>query len=141
MTKFKYTIIKKDNKEFAKICKYCDKSILEREGEDKGPVYESDIVILSMNNTLPIGFSSIVDLDDTYFIQQLAVKKEYRGNGVGIDLISKSIELASKAEKGLSMSTYGPNCPLNNMLESQGFELESTNGEYLYTHKQNQVRM
>ena len=60
--------------------------------------YESDILLVALDNGVPVGYNSIVTYEDGLYIYQIAVKKEYQNKGVGTLMLKKAIEIAKKTK-------------------------------------------
>lgn len=59
--------------------------------EAQNYIKRGDIVILAMLNDKPIGYARVSERDQVYWIEDIYVKPEYRGKGVGRKLV-KEIE-------------------------------------------------
>ena len=85
MSKYIYMTIPTSSPIFNKICAYCDKRIVEENLSINGGtlnysgiVYDSDIMIVCFDKTKPVAFNSIVELDDSLYIYQIAVKNSHK---------------------------------------------------------------
>ncbi len=78
-----YITIHRTSPMFKMVCNYCDRTIVEENLRANGGtlnysgiIYDSDYLILCLDKTLPIGFNSIVELEDSLYIYQIAVKNK-----------------------------------------------------------------
>ncbi|MBS4211199.1 MULTISPECIES: GNAT family N-acetyltransferase [Neobacillus] len=70
-------------------------------------------------------FSS-VSMQRSWILNDLYVKKEYRGKGIGDKLINKAIEMArDTGAKGVLLETASDNFPAQGLYEKIGFKRET----------------
>ena len=128
MPKYNYMIISKTSHIFNKICRYCDKEIVEENLvinggtlNYSGIVNDSDIMIVCFDKMKPIAFNSLVELDDCLYVYQIAVKKSYKNQGIGTNLMQKAIAIANHKKKAVSAHVRDYNEESNHLFQKLGF--------------------
>ncbi len=142
-----YKAIKSDGENFIDLCNYCEEHIvlenLRINGETlnfRGLTYSSDYMIIAFDKDIPIGFNALVfDSEFGFYVNQIAIKKDYKKKGIGVSLISKSKEMAD----ALSLPVYAHvakyNIASQKMFEKCGFEKNdkySTEDSFFYAYNQ-----
>ena len=97
MSNYRYITISNQSPVFSKICQYCDKKIVEENLKKNGCtlnysdiVFNSDYLILCLEGITPIGFNSIIELEDSLYINQITVhnnKKHQKCNKNGCKML------------------------------------------------------
>lgn len=140
---YQIKVIEHDDKNFAKICDLLEKDIVKENLSVNGGTlnyagltYDSNPLLVAISNGEIIGFNSLVEYEDTYYIWQIAVKKKYQGQGVGTILMKKAMELAKEKDWDVTANVRDYNTSSKKMFLNLGFEKigysEEGNGFYIY---------
>lgn len=139
MSKYIYMTIPKSSPIFNKICAYCDKRIVEENLSINGGtlnysgiIYDSDIIIVCFDKTKPIAFNSIVELDDSLYIYQIAVKNSHKKQGIGETLMHKAISIATCKNKAVTAHVRDYNEASNHLFKKLGFTAIEPGSNTLY---------
>ena len=124
-----FIMLNRESENFIEMCAQCELEIvLENLTKNGGTLnyfdltYESDILILCLNEEKPIAFCSLVILDTAgVYVYQIAVKKEYQKMGIGKRMIEISQGIASNLGVSVSAHVKGYNIASQKMFESAGF--------------------
>lgn len=130
-----YSIIKRDDVRFQKICEVCEREIVQENLRKNGGTlnfsgltHDSQILILGSDNELPIAFCSLVVSDIVgMYVYQIAVKKEHQRKGIGKEMINITKDLAHSLNLNVSahVRTYNENSI--NLFEKSGFVKDDKN--------------
>ena len=139
MSKYIYMTIPASSPIFNKICAYCDKRIVEENLSINGGtlnysgiVYDSDIMIVCFDKTKPVAFNSIVELDDSLYIYQIAVKNSHKKQGIGETLMHKAISIAKGKNKAVTAHVRDYNNASNHLFQKLGFDAVEPGSNTLY---------
>ncbi len=98
--------------------------------------YDSDILLVARDGSKIVGFASLVGFGNTIYVYQIAVKKEYQGNGIGSMLITKTIELAKDVDMDVTAHVMNYNTNSQKLFLGLNFlklgESEEGNGFYRF---------
>ncbi|MCH6265511.1 MULTISPECIES: GNAT family N-acetyltransferase [Neobacillus] len=90
------------------------------------------VIFIAYDGGEAVGFTQLyptfssVSMKRSWILNDLYVKKEYRGKGVGEKLINKAIEMAQDTgAKGVLLETASDNIPAQGLYEKIGFKRES----------------
>ena len=93
--------IEHNDKDFYNICRVLEKDIVEENLSINGGTlnctrltYASNPLLIAVSGEEIIGFNSLVPWKDSYYVWQIAVKKQYQGRGIGKELVKEAIEFA-----------------------------------------------
>ena len=144
-----YNIIVINNKNilFKNICRIIEKNIVEENLAINGGTlnyshltFDSELLLLAMDGEEIIGFNSLVTFDNTYYVWQIAVKKELQGKGIGTELMKKAMEIALEKDMDVTANVMDYNEKSKKMFLNLGFIKEGysskNNGFYRYYQKQ-----
>lgn len=139
MSKYFYMTIPKSSHIFNRICEYCDRTIVDENLiinggtlNYSGIIYDSDIMIVCFDKTTPVAFNSIVELDDSIYIYQIAVKKSFKNKGIGTYLMQKAISIAKNKNKAVTAHVRDYNDASNHLFQKLGFAAVETGSNTLY---------
>lgn len=131
MEEYVYLTLTRKSEEFKKICDYLDKKIVDenlyRNGGTlnySGLVYESDILIVCFKDNVPVGFNSVIELPEGYYIYQIAVSKEEKKKGIGKQLMQMIMDRAAANNKDIAAHVRDYNTASQKLFESLGFKVE-----------------
>lgn len=129
MSKYNYMTILRTSPLFEKICEYCDREIVEENLRINGGtlnysgiVYDSEYLIVCMDNNIPIGFNSIVELEDSLYIYQIAVKNNRKKQGIATQLMQIAISMGESKEKAITAHVRDYNVASNHLFQKLGFQ-------------------
>lgn len=90
------------------------------------------VIFIAYESEEAVGFTQLypsfssVSMKRSWILNDLYVKKEYRGKGVGEKLINKAIEMAQDTgAKGVLLETASDNIPAQGLYEKIGFKRET----------------
>ena len=90
------------------------------ESELKNPF--SQYIIAKLNKKI-VGFAGVIDTVDQLEITNIVVKKDYRKNGIGNELLTKLITLAKENGKGkITLEVNSTNFAAIKLYEKNGFK-------------------
>ncbi len=142
MEEYVYMTLTPNSREFKKICDYLDKKIVEENLYKNGGtlnysglVYESDILIVCFKDKIPVGFNSIIDLPEGYYIYQIAVSNSEKQKGIGKQLMQIIIDQAATNNKGIAAHVRDYNTASQKLFESLGFTLAQPGANMLFLLK------
>ena len=93
-------------------------NILKQELENKNTTY-----IIAKENDEILGFAGILKCLDEATLNNIVVKKDHRGRGIGSELLETIIELCSELNvKSLTLEVNSLNTPAINLYEKFGFQ-------------------
>ena len=125
---YKIWVIDSNDETFKETCNYIEENItienLVINGGTlnyHGLTYQSEVLILISLNDEIIGYNSLVVYDNTLYVYQIAVKKEYQQKGIGTLLMEKAIELASSRNMDVTANVMEYNTNSKNMFLRLGF--------------------
>ncbi|MEH7306333.1 GNAT family N-acetyltransferase [Neobacillus drentensis] len=102
-------------------------------------VNDESVVFLTVDGSAPVGFVQLypsfssVSMKRSWVLNDLYVKKQFRGKGAGEKLIQRAIEFArERGAKGIMLETGKENQNAQRLYEKIGFERES-NYFYYYS--------
>lgn len=141
----KFIVVNRSSEDFTTLCDRCEKDIvpenLRKNGGTlnyKNLTYESDFLILCLDETKPVAFCSLVILDTVgLYVYQIAVKKEYQKKGIGSEMIGMTKQLASNLGINVSAHVMAYNKNSQQTFEKCGFiknEEYSVEDEYYYQY-------
>ena len=84
--------------------------------------YDSYILLLAIDNGVPVGYNSIVVYEKGLYIYQIAVKKEYQNKGIGTLMLKKAIEIAKKHNTNVTAHVMNYNIASQKMFLKLGFQ-------------------
>ncbi len=125
-----YTVHTIDYKDpnFVKICHYLEKAITQENLainggtlNYQGLTYRSDLLSLVSNGDNIVGYNSIVILEDSYYIYQIAIKKEYQQQGLGMMLMEEAMRIAKENNMDVTANAMDYNSNSVRMFERLGF--------------------
>ena len=125
------TIVKilPSSKGFEKICAYLESVIVSENLSINGGTlnysnltYESNLLLLAIKDEKPIGFSSLVELEDSFYVYQIAIKKEYQQKGIGSMLLEEAIGVAKSVGYDVTANVMEHNTNSKKMFERFGFK-------------------
>lgn len=129
MSKYNYITISRKSPLFKTICKYCDRKIVEENLSINGGtlnysgiVYNSDYLIVCIDNNIPIAFNSIVELEDNIYINQIAVKNNRKKQGIATQLMQIAISMGESKEKAITAHVRDYNTASNHLFQKLGFQ-------------------
>lgn len=97
---------------------FWNSSILE--SELKNPF--SEYIIAKLNNKI-VGFAGVIDTVDQLEITNIVVKKDYRKNGIGNELLTRLITLAKENGKDkITLEVNSTNLAAIKLYEKNGFK-------------------
>ena len=142
----KYVIINPGSDNFEDMCDQCEQGIvLENLRKNGGTLnyskltYNSNILILCLNDNIPIGFCSLVLNDEVgLYVYQIAVKKIYQKQGIGTRLIEITKHLSEDLGIKSSAHVMAYNKGSQKTFENCGYlkdEKNSSEEEYFYQYK------
>ena len=131
------------DRNFRKTCKYLEKVIVKENLSTNGGTlnysnltYQSDLLLLASIDNKVIGFVSLIDDEDAYYVYQIAIKKEYQQKGIGSELIKKTLEIAKDNSKDVTANVMDYNTKSKKMFDKLGFVMlgysSVGNGFYRY---------
>ena len=142
MSKYNYMTISSKSPIFNRVCEYCDKKIVEENLRSNGGtlnysgiIHDSDFLILCLDGPTPIGFNSIVELDDSLYIYQIAVQKSNKQQGVGTELMNIAIGIGSRKNKSITAHVRDYNIASNRLFQKLGFDIIEPGSNTLYMLK------
>ena len=93
---------------FKSVCRILERRIVKENLVSNGGTlnydnvtYESDHLLIALTGKKIIGYASILDSEDAYYIYQIAVGKEYQGQGVGSALVERVKAIAASDDDGI----------------------------------------
>ena len=86
-----------------------------------GLTYESDILLVAVSDEKPVGYVSLVLVQDSLYVYQIAVKDEYKHKGIGTALVSKTIAIANNLGLGVQANIRDYNTYSKEMFTKLGF--------------------
>lgn len=90
------------------------------ESELKNPF--SQYIIAKLNNEI-VGFAGVIDTVDQLEITNIVVKKDFRKNGIGNELLEKLIKLAKEKDKEkITLEVNNTNLAAIKLYEKNGFK-------------------
>ena len=90
------------------------------ESELKNPF--SEYIIAKLNNEI-VGFAGVIDTVDQLEITNIVVKKDFRNNGIGNELLEKLIKLAKENGKDkITLEVNSSNSAAIKLYEKNGFK-------------------
>ena len=131
MNDIKIEVLMPDQESFEKICDYCEENINRENHSENGGMlnyknltYESDILIIAFKDDVPVAYNSMVVTNNgaVLYVYQIAVKKEYQGNGIGTEIMKKAISIAKKLNMDVSAHARDYNIASRKMFNTLGFE-------------------
>lgn len=144
MSKYRYITISNQSPVFSKICQYCDKKIVEENLKKNGGtlnysgiIFDSDYLILCLEGIAPIGFNSIIELEDSLYINQIAVQNNKKHQGIGTELMKIAIKNGDDKNKSISAHVRDYNIASNSMFQKLGFDIIEPGYNALYILKVN----
>ncbi|MBR5370204.1 MAG: GNAT family N-acetyltransferase [Bacilli bacterium] len=142
--------IKIGTDEFLNICDYVEKNINRENLSANGGTlnysnltYSSDILFIAFDNNTPVGYNSVVKCDGGYYIYQIAVKKEYQGQGIGTDMLKEIVKIADEEGVFITAHVMNYNTASQKMFKSLGFiklSEKKGNGFYARVQKVNDIK-
>ena len=137
---YKIWAIDDNDEKFREICNYLEENITNENLVVNGGTlnyhgltYHSEVLILISLNDEIIGYNSLVVYDDTLYVYQIAVKKEYQQKGIGSLLMGKAIEIASSRNMDVTANVMEYNTNSKNMFFRLGFtKLDEMDGNGYY---------
>lgn len=145
-----YRVINQKDDDFESICTCCENDIvLENLVSNGGTLqfrhltYQADCIIVAEEGTTIIGFNSLnIDYDIGFYVNQIAVRKEYQQKGIGTTLISMGQELANKASLPVYAHVREYNIGSQKAFEKCGFEKDDTyrtEESFFYAYNQKSI--
>jgi len=136
----------KDRK-FDDICSYLEKNICNENLSENGGTlnysnltYGSDLLIVAFDKSKPVGYNSIVLIEDGVYIYQIALKNEYKHKGIGTSMMQVAIDFANNIDQNVFAHVRDYNTASQKMMEGLGFKKISDNkGNYLYLLDQKKI--
>lgn len=139
MSNYTYMTISSKSPIFNKICDYCDREIVQENLTINGGtlnysgiIYDSDILIICFDKTLPVAFNSIVELDTCIYIYQIAVKNNYKRQGIGTELMQRAISIAKTKKKAITAHVRDYNEASNHLFQKLAFNAVEPGSNTLY---------
>lgn len=142
-------IIDRSDPNYYQVCEILDNNIVEENLKlnggtlnYKGIVYQSHFIILATLGDEIIGFNAVLDNGFSYYIAQIAVKKKYQQQGVGLLMMGKVIDMAEESNKHVSAHVMDYNEYSKKMFNTLGFNKlgeNRGNGFYEFIPKQKEI--
>lgn len=139
MSKYIYMTIPKSSPIFNKLCNYCDKKIVTENLSINGGtlnysgiVFDSDIIIVCFDKTKPVAFNSLVELEDSIYIYQIAVKNTHKNEGIGTELMQRAISIAKSKQKAVTAHVRDYNDASNHLFQKLNFNAIEPGSNTLY---------
>ena len=130
--------------EFYKTCNYIEQNItFENLRENGGTLnysgltYNSNILLIALENDAPVGYNSVIASPDSYYIYQIAVKKSFQRKGIGTKMMEKAIEMADSKNLFVTAHVRDYNIASQRMFLKLGFIKANNrkNGLYILNQK------
>ena len=143
---YKVFRIEPDNDSFDNICSYVEDKINKENLYENGGTlnysgltFHSDVLFIAAIDKIPIGYVSIVTNGDSYYVFQIAIKKEYQQKGIGTALMNQVIDMADSDGMEVTANVMDYNTNSKKMFTSLGFEKigYSSKGDGFYRFSQN----
>ena len=113
---------------FKSVCRILERRIVKENLVSNGGTlnydnvtYESDHLLIALTGKKIIGYASILDGEDAYYIYQIAVGKEYQGQGVGSALVERVKAIAASENKNVTANIRDYNVNSRKMFTRLGF--------------------
>jgi ribosomal protein S18 acetylase RimI-like enzyme len=118
-----------DDKGFKKVCDYLESTIVKENLSINGGTlnhhsltYNSDVLLVAVVENIIIGYASLVKIQNTCYVYQIALKKEFQQKGIGTGLIKRAIDIAEDNGLDLTANVMDYNTNSKKMFTRLGFE-------------------
>lgn len=141
-----YKIISSSDEEFQKSCQFCEENIVLENLKNNGGTlnftsltYGSDYLVVAIDGEI-VGFNALI-FEPTvgFYVNQIAVKNNYKQKGIGSTLIGMGMTLASNISLPICAHVRDYNIASQKMFEKCGFikeERYSDRENYFYIYSQ-----
>lgn len=129
-----YKVVKSTDIDFESVCARCEKDIVEENLVRNGGTlhfqfltYQADCIIIALDDSSMVGFNAlIINSSIGFYVNQIAVRKNYQKKGIGTTLISMGKEMADSLSLPVYAHVREYNVGSQKTFEKCGFKRENT---------------